>query len=322
MAVKIVVGVVLLLVCGIYMVLTAPLTVEAGHIAVVQSRIFGLSDTVYDPNRINWVWTRLIPGDSKAFAFPEGQSLARRTLTFILPPGSLPGLNNTNDFTCILEFSFNWSFSRECLVTLVASGIKSEDELAARVLDRIEPLLRHALVDETERALTANEVPNLVQASNAVIEREAASRLAAFLSELQVELIRFNAYWSTLPDLGRYARMRVVLQEADLQLSEHIREWRRTGADIDRKVREDEQQYRFLQAMAKLVTDHPKLLDYFAITKLSDKIRLALLPMNMNSAGSSELALSGILQHVHRTLQTNLLVPGQEEPQEAERTAP
>jgi hypothetical protein len=215
-------------------------------------------------------------------------------------------MSNTNDFTCTLELSLTWSFSRESLVTLVQNGITNEKALIARVLDRIEPLLRHALVDETERALLQNRFPDLVAASAGLIEREAMPLLTAFLTNLQVELLRFNAYWKALPDPGRYVRMRAVLQEADLQLSEHIREWRRTGAELDRKVLEDAQQQRFLEAMSKLVTEHPKLLDYFAITKLSDKIRLALLPMN---SGSSDFTLNGMLQLVHRTLQTNLLIP-------------
>jgi len=287
---------IVLLACGIYMALSAPLAVEAGRIAVVKSGIFGLSDTVYDAGGINWVWSRLIPGDSKVFAFPEGQVLTRRTLTFMLPPGEIPGMSNTNDFFCSLELSFTWSFPRASLVPLVQNGITSQDVLAARVLDRIEPLLRHALVDETERALLAAEgraVPELQTVSAEVIEREALPLLSEFLSAHGVKLIGLDAYWSALPDPARYVRIRDALRDADMYLAEQIREWRRAAALLDKKTHESMEEQRHLEAVAKLVTEYPKLLDYLAITKLSDKIRLALFPL---TDGAAKLTLADILR--------------------------
>ena len=294
---------ILLLVCGVYVVFTAPLSVEAGHIAVVHSKIFGIGTTIYDARGINWVWTRLIPCDSATYVFPEGQTLTRYTLDFILPPGELPGLHNTDDFFCSLEFSFTWYFTRTSLPILISSGITSKDALVERALDRIEPLIRHALVDETERALAANRLPDLVRASAHVIENEARPLLEEFLSGKSVALIQFDAYWNQLPDPARYARMRTVLQEADRYLIEYIRDWRRTGVDIDRKERENKQEQSRLENIAKIVTEYPELINYFAVTGLSDKIRLAILPLNN---GASEAALGSMMQQIHQSLLTNI----------------
>jgi len=54
--------------------------------------------------------------------------------------------------------------------------------------------------------------------------------------------------------------------------------------------------------MAKLIFDYPKMLDYFTIAKLSDKIRLAVLPA---SDGVSASALNDVLQKMLSSMQTN-----------------
>ncbi|MDR2734614.1 MAG: hypothetical protein LBC99_08260 [Spirochaetota bacterium] len=292
---------ILILGCGVYMVLSAPLAVEPGHIALVQSDLFGIGNTVYASSGINWVWTRLIPGDSRAYSFPEGESAVHSEQRFLLPPGEVPGIGNTDDFLCALNLSIRWRITRASLPPLVQSGVTNEDALAVRAFGMVVPILRNALVNETEQALLANRALALPRAIDAAMQNEAAPALQSYLSNQGVALTQFNAYWITLPDPARYARARAAVAEADLLMTERIREWYRANAELNRKARESEQEAKTLAVMAKLITDYPKMLDYFMIAKLSGKIRLAVLPAN----GISVSALKDIMKEMRDSMQTN-----------------
>jgi len=293
---------ILILGCGIYMILCAPLAVAPGHIALVQSKLFGLAGTVYDSAGINWVWSRLIPGDSIAYSFPEGESAIRKELNFHLPPGEIPGVGNTNDFYCALDILIRWKIDRTSLPLLVQNGITNEDALTSRVMEQAAPILQDALVNETEQALLANRALNLPRAIDSAIREEAAPAIQSFLSKQGVPLVQCSAYWTSLPDPARYARARAAISEADLLMMERIREWYRMNAELDRKSREGDIEAHSLAVIAKLITDYPKMLDYFMIAKLSDKIRLAVLPTN---DGISASVLKDTLKKMLDSMQTN-----------------
>ena len=269
---------------AVYAVVRVPLTVPAGQLAVTQSAIFGISDTVRDASGANWVWSRLFPGDTVVFTFPEEQTLVRRTVHLLLPPGRLPGMNNTNDFACTFELALGWRFPRAALPGLVRAGITNQETLASLVTARVEPLLVDALVAETDRALSERRPPALLAAAALALTNKALPLATRFLSNHGLPLAQIRLHWKFLPDLVNYMRLRASLADAQPELTEQIRDHYRVSAQIARQARLGQEDRSALEAIAKIVTAYPLLLDYLAVTKLSDKIRLALIPAGDTSA--------------------------------------
>ena len=216
---------------AIYTAIVVPLTVPPGHIGIIQSDAFGPVEAIVDASGAHLVWSRLIPGDTRIHIFPEGRRLTRRSIRIVLPPGNLPGQTNTHDFTCVLDCSIGYTVVRTALPALLKAGVTNADVILTRLADRIEPVIRHALIRETETALLAEQPPRLVSASQTALSNEAAPQANAWLAGFGLPPAEISISWKTLPDPTAYMRMRMAIAQAIPELTEQIRDWH-VGAKI------------------------------------------------------------------------------------------
>jgi len=286
---------------AIYTAIVVPLTVPPGHIGIIHSDAFGPGEAIVDSSGAHLVWSRLIPGDTRIHIFPEGRRLTRRSIRIVLPPGNLPGQTNTNDFSCVLDCSIGYTVVRTALPALLKAGVTNADVILTRLADRIEPVIRHALIRETETALLAEQPPRLVSASQTALSNEAAPQANAWLAGFGLPPAEISISWKTLPDPTAYMRMRLAIAQAIHGLTEQIRDWHRVGAKISRDTRTSARERDSLRDIAKLVHEYPKVLEYLAITGLSDKIRLVVLPSG-NSVPMAEQLWPDVLDVVRQSL--------------------
>lgn len=286
---------------AIYTAIVVPLTVPPGHIGIIHSDAFGPGEAIVDSSGAHLVWSRLIPGDTRIHIFPEGRRLTRRSIRIVLPPGNLPGQTNTNDFSCVLDCSIGYTVIRTALPALLRAGVTNADVILTRLADRIEPVLRHALIRETETALLAEQPPRLVSASQTALSNEALPQANAWLAGFGLPPAEISISWKSLPDPAAYMRMRAALAQAIPELTEQIRDWYRVSAKVSRDTRTSARERDSLRDLARLVTEYPRVLEYLAITGLSDKIRLAVLPAG-NGVPMAEQLWPDVLDVVRQSL--------------------
>lgn len=261
-----------------YTAIVVPSSVPPGHIGITYSNFFGPGKEILDSNGSQLIWSRLIPHDTQIHIFPEGHRLTRRTVQILLPPGKIPGQTNSNEFSCLLDCSIGYTVVRTALPSLLKAGVTNADVILNRLADRIEPVIRQALIRETETALLLGQPPRLVQALEIALSNEALPQANAWLAGFGLPPAEISISWKSLPDPVGYLRLRAALAEALPELTEQIRDWYRVTAKVSRDTRTSARERDSLQDLARLVTEYPRVLEYLAINGLSDKIRLAVLP--------------------------------------------
>ena len=95
--------------------------------------------------------------------------------------------------------------------------------------------------------------------------------------------------------------MRQSLASSTPEVADRLREHYKNKASLKQTDARNEVELKRLVGIAGLVTKHPGILDYLAVTRLSDKLRLAILP-----ADSREVMKSGVYRKMVEKLLSRL----------------
>jgi hypothetical protein len=251
--------------------------VAPGTTAVVVSGVSGLLEPPLQAGRFHFIWQRLLPGDSRIHVFPVGRHEHVREQAFLLPPGELPVLGEKEGFEIRLRLSLRLSLDDAAALRLASRGETNFNRVLERVFTVLETRTAHALASEADAALRADRAPAILPLAAAwtnELADAAREQLAPYLVRLETLRLEFLA----LPDPVHYLRLRDAVLAGTGRIPDRITQYQSERAKIELTGEASRARLAELEAIARLVTERPRLLDYLAIEKLSPALQLMVLP--------------------------------------------
>lgn len=260
--------------------------VEPGTAVLLHSHLSGLQTPPLVSGKLHWCWQRLVPGDATLYTFPSAAQDVSQRIPFLLPPGELPGLERKDDFQVTVGVNYRLQLSPDAMVSLVKAGIKQYSVLTNELYSRLQRKTVHLLSLETATAIKEDRAPALAELFNEERTTALQREISSLLDSHGVRLDNFRVSWLNLPDLVNYMRLREIMKQAAPTLAAQIRSYYEFKSRLAREKSLAGQEQARLESMGKLIKRYPRLLQYLAIQRISDKLRIAVL-----SPGSGQFML-------------------------------
>lgn len=280
---KIIFILLLLVAAGITVYYLGTIPVQPGMVSVVASGASGLLPEVLDTPGRHFRWQRLIPGDTEIYSYPLQSAALQEDLLFLLPPGELPVFGGRKEFEVRLRLELRITLTAKAPLLLAAAGFRTIDDYLKTLAGKRSALLRDALARHADQMIRRNQAPDLPGLLDQLNQDEFLknAREQAALYALKIESMSVKGV--LFPDPDNYLRIRQSLAAATPDLTLRLQQHYKSRAELEVTRLQNELELKRLIGIAGLVSKHPKILDYLAVMRLSDKLRIALLsPGNDN----------------------------------------
>jgi len=289
---------ILILAIGIAIYYLASVQVQPGSASVVYSGVSGLLPRIFSKEGRHFVWQRLIPGDTEVYSYPRTTLSTARELFFYLPPGELPVFGKKKEFEVKTMVSVQLTMGDTSPLLLAAAGYKTAKSLTKEMIQEAGTRLQETLSTATDRAIRKGLPPDpgaaVKTALSPVFIEEQKKKLALY----GITLKSFTCSAVSLPDADNYLKLRRSLAKTHPELAVRLQQHYRNQTSLRRTKDRNKEELRRLGGIAKLVTKYPGLLDYLAVTRLSEKLRIALV-----SGGSNPLKMKLYQEMLDKMLQ-------------------
>lgn len=265
----------LLLAAGTAGFFAGRVTVPTGSTAVLQSGLSGILGP-FQPDRFNWCWQKLIPGDTVRHLFPVGVFHVNLPVKV-----DLPGLDDIPHGAPVagsltLDLALQLELEPQQAAALAASGVTNALQHASARLGFISRNLRSLLLRRLEEDLRNGRIPRPTELHTAVLQPE-FERMAR--SEFPGKPVRLHKAVCTLqqiPDMNRYAQLRRALGGNTADLTALITDLRRKAAARSNLQTARDALRRHWEATGKLLVRFPALLNFITVQKLAPNVRISL----------------------------------------------
>ena len=268
---------ILILAAGIFAYYLASVQVHPGHVSVVYSGMSGLLPEIFTKEGRHFVPQRLIPGDTEVYSYPKKLHSASKELVFYLPPGKLPVFGRKKDFEVKTVISLQLAMGKKSALLLAAAGYKTIGALSAKIISQAGVKVREKLALAADSAIREGRVPDLAEAVKTAIPAKAVDDEKKNIAVYGISLDSLTVSAAALPDARTYIQLRKSLAKTHPELAIRLRNHYRDKAELIRLKKKNDEELRRLTGIAALVTKYPGLINYMAVTRLSRKLRIALI---------------------------------------------
>lgn len=282
------------------------ISIPAGSTGVIHSGVSGLLGP-FDQNRFQWVWQRLIPGDTRLHLLPAGRFSVARSCRI-----DLPGLDDIPAGTPVaghiqLQLELQLKLPRSNALPLLQKGITNAEEFSSGQLRRIAERLRSMLIKLIETDIRNNRTSRIVQLVDAQLKPQLQQAAAAAFQDHPLRLLGSSCTLQKVPDMIRYRQLRTALAADVNTLTRVINLRRRQAAEQAALLEKRKAQRSHWQQVGKLLDSYPKLLNFFTIDKLAPNVRVTVVQGGisalMDYTNSKRDGVAGTIQR--RTPQQN-----------------
>ncbi len=257
--------------------------VKPGQVVVVHSQISGTLEKTLQSDDFKWVWQNIIPNDVTTYNFPLGTETAKKEFSFYLPQGKIASLKDEKFFQILFSIKISYNLKPTHALKLVAANLTNINLLDNKIFSLTSSIVKSDLTSSSFQSFKNNRIPDILQTVKKTSSLKVATTAKKQLAEYGITLISTDVLIEKIPDLSKYGEIRIRINNLNKQQFVLLQNNLKTEIALQNRSKETRAYLAKLSKLGTLFNKYPLLLQYIAIDKLSDKIKVAVIPSN-NSA--------------------------------------
>ena len=279
---KIIFFIIVLIILGSLGFYFGKVSVLPGNASMIYSRLSGLLPDPALPEKYNWTWQKLIPGDITVYTYPLGKQSFTVPIVYSLPVVKLPMIKDSENFKIKLNISIDFTVSVENTVQLAKKGITNLKKLMKLITEKSKNILMNSLANKINDSIKTKRFPDSKNLVSVHVLNQLKTSINSVFKKYKMSFDNLQIFTVFLPDMKKYMVIRNTINQLQANLLNETRIYysRKNKIAMDKFVAN--QKINELKDIAKLIRDYPSMLKYFTIKKLSDKIKLVIIPSGNN----------------------------------------
>jgi len=262
--------------------------VKPGQVVVVHSQISGTLDKTFQSDDFKWAWQNIIPNDVTTYNFPLGVQMVKKEFSFYLPQGKVPTLKNEKLFKIVFSLKIKYNLEPKNALKLVSSNVTNISILNNNAFSLLSSIINNDLTFESFKSFRRNQIPNVLQAIKEISNKKIITASKKYFAEYEIGFISAAVLIEKIPDLSKYGDFRKRINDLTKQQFILLQNNLKTQIVLQNRAQDTQAYLAKLDKLGVLFNKYPLLLQYIAIEKLSDKIKVAVIPSDdpMNKLSS------------------------------------